>query len=211
LIAAWLCYVAVYDRRTCLIPWWTTFPVILAACLGFALTGAWAPLAVSLICFLWDTPRTDLKRLLRRPPTVQAETRSLLPLPLAVAGTVGAVLAAHGQGEAAFVLAVTYAFAHAVWFVDRLPGGDAALLIAVVGVLPGFHFLWLATGVILAAVLPELIWRYRADLGPALRASLTGGPRCGLALLAAAATEKARPRPAAYLFALAGIVGLVVL
>ena len=64
ILAAWLAYVAVYDWRTWTVPWWTTWPVILAACLGHAGRGAWAPLALFALCFIWDTTIGDVKRLL---------------------------------------------------------------------------------------------------------------------------------------------------
>jgi hypothetical protein len=65
--AAWLVYVAVYDWRTWTVPWWTTWPVIVAACLGHAICGAWVPIVLLALYYLWDTTVGDLKRLLRRP------------------------------------------------------------------------------------------------------------------------------------------------
>ena len=98
---------------------------------------------------------------------------------------------------------------HLLWRLDRLPGGDAALLIALLALFPSLRFLVLACLVVAAVVLPRLAWRYRHDMVAAARAGLTAGPWAALTVFRAAAQAKSKPEPVAYLFALAGIAALV--
>jgi hypothetical protein len=90
-----------------------------------------------------------------------------------------------------------------------LPGGDAALLIALLGLFPSLRFLILVSLVVAAVVLPRLAWRYRHDLTAAARLGFVGGPWAALSILRAAARTRSKPEPVAYLFALAGIAALV--
>jgi hypothetical protein len=211
ILAAWLVYVAVYDWRTWTVPWWTTWPVIVAACLGHASRGAWAPVVLLPLYFVWDTTVGDLKRLLRWRfvDTERDDRRWLIPDMVAFALTFALLAVARGQGEAAFFLTAGFALVHLLWRLDRLPGGDAALLIALLALFPSLRFLVLASLVVVAVVLPRLAWRYRHDLGSAARAGLTAGPWAALTVLRAAAQSKSQPEPVAYLFSLAGIAALV--
>ena len=205
LVAAWLVYVACYDWRTWRVPCWTTWPVILAACLAYAWRGAWGPLALYATCFVWDTTRGDARRLLRRQVGAHDDEQWLLPDPVAGTLTVLLLLAARGQGPEAFMFTLGSALVHGLWRLGRLPGGDAALLLALLAFFPRLDFLLLAAVVVTLVVLPQLAWRYRHDLLTAVRR----GPRAGLATLVAAVPAKAQPEPVAYLFALAGLAGLV--
>ena len=157
LLAAWLVYVAVYDWRTWTVPWWTTWPVILAACLGHAGRGAWAPLALFALCFIWDTTIGDVKRLLHwRTINVSWDDDHWL-VPDAAAYAADGALAGRGTGagQAAFTFTLGFALVHGLWRLGRLPGGDAALLIALLGLFPSLRFLVLASLVVAAAVLPR--------------------------------------------------------
>ena len=209
--AAWLVYVAVYDWRTWTVPWWTTWPVIVAACLGHALRGAWVPIVLLALYYLWDTTVGDLKRLLRRPLSdpERHDRRWLIPDVVAYGLTIVLLAIARGQGEAAFFFTAGFALVHLLWRLGRLPGGDAALLIALLGLFPSLRFLVLASLVVAAVVLPRLAWRYRHDLVAAGRTGLTAGPWAALTSFRAAAQDKSRPEPVAYLFSLAGIAALV--
>lgn len=211
LLVVWLAYVAVYDWRTWTVPWWTTWPVIVAACLGHAGRGAWAPFVLLALCFLWDTTVGDLKRLLRRrfSDTEHDDRRWLVPDVLAFALTIALLAVARGQGEAAFFFTTGFALVHLLWRLDRLPGGDAALLIALLALFPSLRFLVLASLVVAAVVLPRLAWRYRHNMVEAARTGLTAGPWAALTVFRAAAQAKSKPEPVAYLFALAGIAALV--
>jgi len=210
LVAGWLVYVAVYDWRTWTVPWWTTWPVILAACVGQAGRGAWAPLALFGLCFLWDTTVGDLRRLLGcRYLDRQDDTRWLVPDPAACALTLVLLVMARGQGEPAFTLTLGLALVHLLWRLGRLPGGDAALLMALLGLFPTPRFLPLAALVVVLAVLPRLAWRYRTDLAAAAHDGWVAGPWAALATLRVAAQAKAKPEPVAYLFTLAGLAALV--
>jgi hypothetical protein len=209
--AAWLVYVAVYDWRTWTVPWWTTWPVIVAACLGHAIRGAWVPVVLLVLYYLWDTTVGDLKRLLRRPldDPERDDRRWLIPDMVAYGLTIVVLAIARGQGEAAFCFTAGLALVHPLWPLGRLPGGDAALLIALVGLFPSLRFLVLASLVVAAVVMPRLVWRYRHDLVAAGRTGLTAGPWAALTSFRAAAQAKSKPEPVAYLFSLAGIAALV--
>ena len=209
--AAWLVYVAVYDWRTWTVPWWTTWPVIGAACLGHAVRGAWVPLALLVFYYLWDTTVGDVKRLLRwrSIDTERDDRRWLIPDLAAFALTVALLAVARGQGEAAFFFTAGFALVHLLWRLGRLPGGDAALLIALLALFPSLRFLILASLVVAAVVFPRLAWRYRQDVVAAARAGLTAGPWAALAVLRTAAQSKSKPEPVAYLFSLAGIAAVV--
>jgi Flp pilus assembly protein protease CpaA len=210
LVAIWLVYIAVYDWRTWTVPWWTTWPVILAACVGQAGRGAWAPLALFGLCFLWDTTVGDLRRLLGcRYLDRQDDTRWLVPDVAAVGVTALFLVIARRQGQPAFVFTLGLALVHGLWRLGRLPGGDAALLMALLGLFPSPRFLPLAALVVALVVLPRLVWRYRADLVTAAHAGWVAGPWTALAVLRVAAQAKAKPEPVAYLFALAGLAALV--
>jgi hypothetical protein len=211
LLAAWLVYVAVYDWRTWTVPWWATWPVIVAACLGHAVVGAWVPVVLLVLYYLWDTTVGDLKRLLRRPlaDPERDDRRWLVPDVVAYGLTIALLAVARGQGEAAFFFTAGFALVHLLWRLGWLPGVDAALLIALLGLFPSLRFLVLASLVVAAAVLPRLIWRYRHDLAAAARTGLTAGPWAALTVLRAAAQSKSKPEPVAYLFSLAGIAALV--
>jgi hypothetical protein len=211
ILAAWLAYVAVYDWRTWTVPWWTTWPVILAACLAHAGRGAWAPLALFALCFIWDTTVGDLKRLLgwRFIDTARDDARWLIPDVLALALTIALLAVARGQGEAAFFFTAGFALVHLLWRLGRLPGGDAALLIALLGLFPSLRFMLLAAVVVAAVVVPRLAWRYRQDVVEAARTGLTARPWAALTMLRAAAQTKSKPEPVAWLFSLAGIAALV--
>ena len=211
ILAAWLAYVAVYDWRTWTVPWWTTWPVILAACLGHAGRGAWAPLLLFALCFLWDTTVGDVKRLLhwRTINVARDDDHWLVPNAAAYAVTALLLVAARGQGTAAFTFTLGFALMHGLWRTGRLPGGDAALLIALLGLFPSLRFLVLASLVVAAAVLPRLAWRYRHDMVAAARIGVTAGPWAALTIFRAAVQAKAKPEPVAYLFSLAGIAAVV--
>lgn len=211
LLVAWLVYVAVYDWRTWTVPWWTTWPVIIAACLGHLAQGAWPPLALFALCFLWDTTVGDVKRLLRRPvgDPERDDRRWLVPDVVAFALTLVLLAVARDQGETAFFFTAGFALVHLLWRLNRLPGGDAALLIALLGLFPSLRFLVLAALVVAAVVLPQLAWRYRRDLVAAVRTGLSTGPWAALTSFRTAAQSKSRPEPVAYLFSLAGIAALV--
>jgi len=211
LLVAWLVYVAVYDWRTWTVPWWTTWPVIIAACLGHISQGAWAPLALFALCFLWDTTVNDFRRLLRRPVSdpERDDQRWLVPDGVAYGLNIGLLAVTRGQGEAAFFFTAGFALVHLLWRLGRLPGGDAALLIALLALFPSLRFLILASLVVAAIVLPRLAWRYRHDLGAAVRTGLSNGPWAALTVFRAAAQDKSRPEPVAYLFSLAGIAALM--
>lgn len=210
LLAAWLVYIAVYDWRTWTVPWWTTWPVIGAACLGHAGRGAWAPLTLFALILLWDTTVGDVRRLLRRSSLEQhREDRWLVPDVVAYGLTIVLLAVARGQGEAAFCFTASFALVHLLWRLDRLPGGDAALLIALLALFPSLRFLVLAALVVAAAVLPRLAWRYRHDLGAAVRTGLSNGLWAALISFRAAAQGKSQPEPVAYLFSLAGIAALM--
>jgi hypothetical protein len=211
LVSAWLIYIAIYDWRTWTVPWWTTWPVILAACAGHVWRGAWAPWALFVLCFLWDTTVGDLKRLLhwRFIDTARDDRRWLAPDIVVYGLTIGLLAIARGQGAAAFFFTAGFALVHLLWRLGRLPGGDAALLIALLGLFPRLRFLILASLVVAAVVLPRLAWRYRHDLVAATRSGFVAGPWAALSILKAAARVKSRPEPVAYLFALAGIAALV--
>lgn len=211
LLVAWLVYVAVYDWRTWTVPWWTTWPVIIAACLGHASLGAWVPTVLLVLYYLWDTTVGDLKRLLhwRLSDTERDDRRWLIPDMVAFALTVALLAVARGQGEAAFFFTAGFALVHLLWRLGRLPGGDAALLIALLSLFPSLRFLILASLVVAAVVFPRLAWRYRHDLVAAVRTGLTVGPWAALAVLRTAARAKSKPEPVAYLFSLAGIAAVV--
>ena len=129
LLVAWLVYVAVYDWRTWTVPWWTTWPVIIAACLGHAGLGAWVPLVLLVLYYLWDTTVGDLKRLLRWRfiDTERDDRRWLIPDLVAFALTVALLAVARGQGEAAFFFTAGFALVHLLWRLGRLPGGRCGL------------------------------------------------------------------------------------
>ena len=209
--AAWLVYVAVYDWRTWTVPWWTTWPVIVAACLGHTLVGAWVPVVLLALYYLWDTTVRDLKRLLRRTLSdpERDDRRWLIPDGVAYGLTIVLLAVARGQGEAAFFFTAGFALVHLLWRLGRLPGGDAALLIALLGLFPSLRFLVLASLVVAAVVMPRLVWRYRHDLVVAVRTGLRSGPWAALTSFRAAAQGKSRPEQVAYRFALAGIAALV--
>jgi hypothetical protein len=211
LVSVWLVHIAIYDWRTWTVPWWATWPVILAACAGHILRGAWAPLALFVLCFLWDTTVGDLKRLLRWRfiDTARDDRRWLVPDVAAYGLTIALLAVARGQGAAAFFFTAGFALVHLLWRLGRLPGGDAALLIALLALFPSLRFLILASLVVAAAVLPRLAWRYRHDLAAAARLGFVGGPWAALSILRAAARTRSKPEPVAYLFALAGIAALV--
>jgi hypothetical protein len=211
LVSAWLVYIAIYDWRTWTVPWWTTWPVILAACAGHVSQGPWAPLALFVLCFLWDTTVSDLKRLLhwRFIDTARDDRRWLVPDVVAYGLIIALLAVARGQGEAAFFFAVGFALIHLLWRLGRLPGGDAALLIALLGLFPGLRFPVLASLVVAMVVLPRLAWRYRHDLAAAARLGFVAGPWAALSILREAARTRSRPEPVAYLFSLAGIAALV--
>jgi hypothetical protein len=192
------------------VPWWATWPVILAACVGHLVRGAWAPLALFVLCFLWDTTVGDLKRLLcwRFIDTARDDRRWLIPDVVAYGLTIALLAVARGQVAAAFFFTAGFALVHMLWRLGRLPGGDAALLIALLGLFPSLRFLILASLVVAAVVLPRLAWRYRHDLTATASAGLTGGPWAALTILRAT-QSKSRPEPVAYLFALAGIAALI--
>ena len=211
LLVAWLAYVAVYDWRTWTVPWWTTWPVIIASCLGHAGLGAWVPLALLVLYYLWDTTVGDLKRLLRwrSIDTERDDRRWLIPDPVAFALTVALLAVARGQGEAAFFFSTGFALVHLLWRLGRLPGGDAALLIALLALFSSLRFLILASLVVAAVVFPRLAWRYRHDLVAAAHTGLTAGLWAALTTLRTAAQSKSKPEPVAYLFSLAGIAAVV--
>jgi len=211
LLVAWLAYVAVYDWRTWTVPWWTTWPVVVAACLGHAGLGAWVPLALLILYYLWDTTVGDLKRLLRWrfSDTERDDRRWLAPNVVAFALTIVLLAVARDQGEAAFFFTAGFALVHLLWRLGRLPGGDAALLIALLALFPSLRFLVLASLVVAAVVFPRLAWRYRHDLVAAAHTGLTAGPWAALTTLRTAAQSKSKPEPVAYLFSLAGIAAVV--
>ena len=213
LLAAWLVYVAVYDWRTWTVPWWTTWPVIVAACLGHALLGAWVPIVLLILYYLWDTTVGDLKRLLRRrlDDAERDDRRWLIPDVAAYGLTIALLTVAHSQGEAAFFFTAGFALVHLLWRLGRLPGGDAALLIALLGIFPSLRFMLLAALVVTLVVLPRLAWRYRQDLVLAARHSCVAGPWAALGVMRRAGQAKAQPEPVAWLFALAGLAAVVML
>ena len=210
-MVAWLVYVAVYDWRTWTVPWWTTWPVVIAACLGHASLGAWVPVALLTLYYLWDTTVGDLKRLLRWRfiDTERDDRRWLIPDVAAFALTVALLAVARGQGEAAFFFSTGFALVHLLWRLGRLPGGDAALLIALLALFPSLRFLILASLVVAAVVFPRLAWRYRHDLAAAARSVFVVGPWAALSIFKEAARAKSKPEPVAYLFSLAGIAAVV--
>lgn len=213
LLVAWLAYVAVYDWRTWTVPWWTTWPVIVAACLGHASRGAWAPVVLLPLYFVWDTTVGDLKRLLRRrlDDAERDDRRWLIPDVVAYGLTLALLAVARDQGAVAFCFTAGFALVHLLWRLGRLPGGDAALLIALLALFPSLRFLVLASLVVAAVVLPRLAWRYRHDLAAAVRAGLTGGLLAALMTFRAATQRKSQPEPVAYLCALAGLAAVVLL
>jgi len=208
ILVVWLVYVALYDRRTWTVPWWTTWPVILATCLGFAVRGAWSPALLFVVCFLWDSTVGDLKRLARRPVhSPEADDRRWLLPDLAAWGLTFVLLAAaHRQGETAFVFTAGYALVHLLWRLGWLPGGDAAFFIALIGLFPRQAFLWLAGIVVGTTALLLLLWRRRHIWLQVLRTGLTAGPWAALRTVATFSTE---PEPVAWLFSLAGLVAIV--
>ena len=211
LLAAWLVYVAVYDWRTWTVPWWTTWPVILAACLGHAWRGAWAPLALFALCFIWDTTVGDVKRLLhwRIIDVPRDDDHWLVPDAAAFAVTALLLVVARGQGEAAF-------YVH-----PRLCAGASAVApgpIARRGCGPADRPL----GAVPQPALPGAGGRrgrrgggatsglaLPAGRGEAARIGVTAGPWAALTIFRAAAQTKSKPEPVAYLFSLAGIAALV--
>lgn len=211
LLVAWLVYIAIYDWRTWTVPWWTTWPVVIAACLGHAGLGAWVPLVLLALYYLWDTTAGDLKRLLRWRfiDTERDDRRWLIPDGAAFALTVALLAVARGQGEAAFFFSAGFALMHLLWRLGRLPGGDAALLIALLALFPSLRFLILASLVVAAVVFPRLAWRYRHDLVAAARSVFVVGPWAALSIFRAAAQAKSKPEPVAYLFSLAGIAAVI--
>lgn len=204
-LAAWLVYVALYDRRTWTVPWWTTWPVILAAGLGHLARGAWAPLALMALCFVWDTTVGDLKRLFRRRCTPADDLRWLISDLAAWLLTFGLLAVARQQEPTVFVFTAGYALVHLLWRLGWLPGGDAALLIALIALFPSLTFLMLASVIVATLALALLLWRRRHDLTSIVRLALTAGP---WAALRACRTQE-QPEPVAWLFAAAGLVGLV--
>ena len=98
---------------------------------------------------------------------------------------------------------------HLLWRLGRLPGGDAALLIALLALFPSLRFLILASLVVAAVVFPRLAWRYRHDLAAAARSVFVVGPWAALSIFKEAARAKSKPEPVAYLFSLAGIAAVV--
>jgi len=212
-VVAWLVYVAIYDWRTWTVPWWTTWPVIGAACLGHISQGAWVPLALFALCFLWDTTVGDLRRLLRRPVSdpERDDQRWLVPDVIAYGLTIALLAVARGQGETAFFFTAGFALVYLLWRLGRLPGGDAALLIALLALFPSLRFMLLAALVVTLVVLPRLAWRYRQDLVLAARHSYVAGPWAALGVMRHAGQAKAQPEPVAWLFALAGLAAVVML
>ncbi len=209
-MAAWLVYIAVYDWRTWTVPARLTWPVLLAACGGQAWRGAWAPLTLFSSYFIWDTTVGDLKRLLtpRAPVTAQDEMRWLLPHAFVLVLTVGLLLVAQQQGPTAAFFTLSLALVHLLWRLGRLPGGDTGLLLALLGLFPSLRFLVLAAVIVTLTVLPQFLWRYRADWGPLWRTLVTQGPWPAWQLCKLAYQAKAQPAPVAYLFALAGMGAL---
>ena len=110
---------------------------------------------------------------------------------VAFALTVALLAVARGQGEAAFIFTAGLALVHVLWRLGRLPGGDAALLIALLGLFPSLRFLVLAAAVVAAVVLPRLAWRYRHDLVEAARTGVAAGPWAALT----SSARRCRPRP----------------
>ncbi len=210
-LTAWLVFVAVHDLHTWRVPAWATWPVITVACLYQARAGAWAPLGLWALLFLWDTSRGDLLRLLRREITEESKVRPLLPDWLAWAGHALLLALASAQPPAALPFTLGIAIAHTLWRMNRLPGGDAALLIALFGIFPDARFYSVTVLTVGVLVAIQLSARYSPDLVIAGRLCLACGPAPAAGVLAAAVRAKARPGPVAYMFSLAGLAAMLLL
>lgn len=210
-VIGWLVFIAIHDWRTWTVAPWSTWPVIASGCLVQAWRGAWAPLALFVLYFAWDTTRADLCRLLRVDVVEGDEDRWLLPDPLAYAITGLLIYVAISQGQASLVLTAGFALLHLAWRLGRLPGGDCVLVIALLAIFPSLRFVWVGALVVALVTIPRLAWKYRLDGVHALRIGFMGGPAMGLAVLRAAMREKARVEPVAYVFSLAGIAGALCL
>jgi len=141
--------------------------------------------------------------------TERDDRRWLIPDLAAFALTIVLLAVGRGQGEAAFFFTAGFALVHLLWRLGRLPGGDAALLIALLALFPSLRFLILASLVVAAVVFPRLAWRYRHDLAAAARSVFVVGPWAALSIFKEAAQTKSKPEPVAYLFSLAGIAAVV--
>jgi hypothetical protein len=207
-LAAWLAFVALYDLRTWQVPAWATWPVITTACLYQAWLGAWAPLLLWAVLFVWDSDWNDIRRLLGKPA---GTARPLLPDTLAWLLHALALVVAANQGQAALAFTLGMTIAHSLWRMGRLPGGDAALFIGLFGLFPDPRFFAVAAAVIACVTLPRLAWRYAPDLWAALPLCLAGSWSAAWSYLGGAVRQKARREPVAYIFSLAGLAAMLVL
>ena len=198
-VLLWLVFVSLYDARTHTVPPWATWPIIVGVALGRAWSGAWVPLLLLALLFVWDTTVADVKGLLGRTPREGDETRWLLPDGVAWTAVGVLVFLAGRQGEGATVLAVGWAVIHGLWRFGILPGGDAALVMDIAALFPHPRFFWVEGAGILVATVPLLLWQYRRDIPVVLA---TGD----VSLLKAVYATRSRPRPVAWAFALGGVI-----
>jgi len=212
LILAWLAWVSYVDHRTWTIPWYLTWPVTVGMCLVQAARGAWAPLALFLVYLAWDTSYGDVRRLLgRRYLELRDDERWLIPTPLAIALTVPGVVIARGQGEGSFTFTLAFALVHAAWRWGWLPGGDVALLTALLALFPTMRFILLAALVVSGVALLRLYLRQREDLLYAGQMLFVAGPLAAWEVLRTALRQKAQSQPAAWLLALPGALAALLL
>lgn len=210
-LVGWLVFVAIFDLRTWQVPAWATWPVVTVACVWQAWHGAWAPLLLWIVLFAWDSEWDDLRRLFRRPIDREREPRPILPDGLAWLANLVALAVASNQGPASLAFTLGMAMVHMLWRMGRLPGGDAALFIALFGIFPDPRFFVVAAVVIAGVTLPRLAWRYAPDLLAALPLCLSGGWPAAWSYLTDAVRQKARREPVAYVFSLAGLAAMLVL
>lgn len=204
-IIAWLIFVSVYDLATWEVPAWATWSVILATCVYRGYQGAWAPLILFLLYFVWDTTWADLKRPWVEPEPGDEE-RWLLPSPVPEIATLVLVGVAAWQGPKSLIFTLLMALAHQMWRMKRLAGGDAALLIALAGVFPRGELVISLIFSIIVWTFPRLLARYWRDLLTAARMLVVAGPPAAMNVMLDAVQQKAQPSPIAYIFGTAGIM-----
>ena len=199
LIILWLVGVSIYDARSHTIPPWSTWPIILGSALWMAWKGMWAPLALFILFFVWDTTWADIKPLLKQEVREGDDTRWLLPMPVALILVGALILLAGRQGSEAMTLTLGWTIIHGLWRAGLLPGGDTALLMSINALFPTPRFFLVEAAGALVVTIPLLLWRYRRELPMVLATR-------DVSVLATAYGERSKPQPVGWVFAVGGIL-----
>lgn len=209
-LTLWLCFVAIYDWQTKTIPAWSTWPVIIGVALFDAWQGTWGPLLIFVLFFAWDTSLNDLRSLLRKPLLPNNADRWLLPDQYSwLLAIVVLLYAALSENFTSFFIVFGWLLIHSWWRYAHGGGGDAALLMALLGLFPSVQFVSILAGVALIVTLPRIIWRYRSDWAIAGKALFTLGIGGAVGVLTNAYRRKTYQEPVGYILALAGILTMV--